>query len=289
MTIQQMRYYAMVGQLQNITQAASRLHVAQSTLSQAMQLLERETGMNLFHHEGRRIILTPDGRRLYARVCRMLLHVDHFEDDVREMARSRNHVRLAVPPQLATQIMPKLLGRFCLLHPEIELEIVEPGGAEAARMVQEEDVDLAVLNLDEEKQPALSYHRLGLRPICLAVWPEHLLAGRKQVTFREAAEEPLVMLNQNFFVTRKILREFGRRGLEPDVRYYSENLSTIVSLLQHHVAVGILSTQALTAQGDLHLIPFDEPQNLMTCIATKKGRQIYQDQRLLIRFLKQEG
>lgn len=58
--------------------------------------------------------------------------------------------------------------------------------------------------------------------------------------------------------------------MEPDVRYYSENLSTIVSLLQHHVAVGILSTQALTAQGDLHLIPFDEPQNLMTCIATKR-------------------
>ena len=37
MTIQQMRYFLVVCRLQNITHAAAELHIAQSTLSQAMQ------------------------------------------------------------------------------------------------------------------------------------------------------------------------------------------------------------------------------------------------------------
>ena len=286
MTIQQMRYYYVVCQLQNITRAAEQLHIAQSTLSQAMQTLERETGMNLFHHAGRNIFITQDGQNLFARVSELVQSVDHFDDAVREMARSRNHVRLALPPQLASLLLPCLLDDFGGACPQIRLEIVEPTGAEAARMVQDEEVDMAVVNLDEIKQPQLSYHRLSSKPICFAVWPGHPMAERKTVSFAEAAAQPLVLLGHGFFVTRKILREFARRGLNPQVRYYSDNLSSIISLLQHHTAAGILSSQALSAQANLQLIPFDEPQALTTCIITKKGRQIYQDQRLLIDFLK---
>lgn len=48
MTILQMRYFLTVCRLQNITHAAAELHLAQSTLSQAMQTIEEETGLNLF-------------------------------------------------------------------------------------------------------------------------------------------------------------------------------------------------------------------------------------------------
>ena len=288
MTIQQMRYYHMVCQLQNITHAAAALHIAQSTLSQSMQALEQETGMNLFHHAGRNIVITQDGQKLFARVSELLRMVDRFEDDVRELSRSRNHIRLALPPQLASQLLPVLFAAFQAAHPEIRLEIVEPMGAEAARMVWDEEVDMAIVNLDEDKHPQLSYRRLSRKPICLAVWPEHPLAKRSSISFGEVAALPLALLGQGFFVTRKRLREFQQRELVPDVRYYSENLSSIISLLQHHTMVGILSSQALSAQANLRLIPFDEPQELMTCIVTKKGRQIYRDQRLLIEFLKKQ-
>ena len=53
MTLTQMRYFYEVCQWQNITKAAEHLHVSQPTISVAMQTLEAETGLNLFHREGR--------------------------------------------------------------------------------------------------------------------------------------------------------------------------------------------------------------------------------------------
>lgn len=287
MTIQQMRYYYTVCQLQNVTRAAERLHIAQSTLSQAMQGIEAETGLNLFQHVGRNIIVTQEGQKLLAKVRELLLAVDRFDDEVAELARRRNHVRVALPPQLSTELLPVLLSDFRALHPEIEVAVTETSGAGAATLVRMEEVDFAVINMAGTKQAELSYKPIATKEICLALWDEHPFATRVSVSFADVAATPIVMLGQDFFVTRKILRAMKGAGVEPDVLYYSENLSTIVSLLQHHVAPAILSTQALAAQRGLRLIPFAEPQHLATCIVTKKGRQVYHDQKVLMDFLKE--
>ena len=60
MTILQMRYFLTVCRLQNITHAAAELHLAQSTLSQAMQTIEEETGLNLFLRSGRTIRISHE-------------------------------------------------------------------------------------------------------------------------------------------------------------------------------------------------------------------------------------
>ena len=80
MTLTQMRYFAAVCQWQNITKAAASLHVSQPTISVAMQTLETETGLNLFHREGRRLLLTHDGEHLLARVTHLLDLTDQLED-----------------------------------------------------------------------------------------------------------------------------------------------------------------------------------------------------------------
>ncbi len=286
MTIQQMRYYITVCKLQNISQAARELHIAQSTLSQSMQTLEKEIGINLFNHTGKNIFITQEGKKLFHKVNQLLQYVDRFEDEVKDLARNRNHIKAAVPPQLATQLIPAILGDFHTQHPEIRLELIEPSGAGAAELVANEEVDFAVINMDEEKHPGLTYRPISTKSICLALWPGHPWENKKSVTFEEVAQLQLVLLGQEFFITRKMLREFRERNLNPEILYFSDNLSTLVSLLHNHTAVAILSTQALSSQGNLRLIPFAEPQILTTCLVTKKGRQIYYNQRLLMDFLK---
>ena len=108
MTIQQMTYYEAVGRYQNITRAADELHIAQPTLSLAMQTLEQETGLNLLRHVGRGIVLTADGQALYAEVARMLKEVARFDSHVAELARRHQDLRLALPMQVGTVLMPLL-------------------------------------------------------------------------------------------------------------------------------------------------------------------------------------
>ena len=128
MNIQQMQYFAEVCRQENVTKAAASLHMSQSTLSLSMKNLETETGLNLFRHVGRNIQLTADGQALFQEVEKMLKQFKRFEASVKEIAKRHNHLQLAVPSQIATIILPLLLGEFFQQHPEIQLEITEPAG-----------------------------------------------------------------------------------------------------------------------------------------------------------------
>ncbi len=288
MTILQMRYFLTVCRLQNITHAAAELHLAQSTLSQAMQAIEEETGLNLFLRSGRTIRISQDGQKLAQKVTSLLREVDVFEENVREMASRHGKLSLAVPQQQASLLIPRLLNTFQNEHPEIQLDIIEPYGLEAARLVREEKADLAVVNYDGSTVPDLQYHRITSRPVKFVAWPEHPLAKRASISLKEAAQFPLVLLSEEFYVTRLLMRNFAAAHIEPDIAYFSPHLSTLYSLLRTHTAPSILFEPAVTSLDGLITIPFDTPLSLTSCIITKKSRQVSKDQRLLIKFIRQQ-
>lgn len=288
MTILQMRYFLTVCRLQNITHAAAELHLAQSTLSQAMQAIEEETGLNLFLRSGRTIRISQDGQKLAQKVTVLLREVDVFEENVREMASRHGKLSLAVPQQQASLLIPRLLNTFQNEHPEIQLDIIEPYGLEAARLVREEKADLAVVNYDGSTVPDLQYHRITSRPVKFVAWQEHPLAKRASISLKEAAQFPLVLLSEEFYVTRLLMRNFAAAHIEPDIAYFSPHLSTLYSLLRTHTAPSILFEPAVASLDGLVTVPFDKPLSLTSCIITKKSRQISKDQRLLIKFIRQQ-
>ena len=285
MTLLQMRYFLTVCRLQNITHAAAELHVAQSTLSQTMQGLEEETGLNLFLHAGRHIMISQDGQRLAQKLSRLLVQVDAVEREVEDMAHRHQRVRLAIPQQQAAFLMPRLLSEFHAAHPEIPLDIVEPYGIEAARLVRDEKADIAVVNSDEQSLPELRYRRVASHPICFTVWEGHPLAARGSISLAEAARIPLAMLSEEFYVTRCALHAMSERGLSPDVRYFSPHLSTLYSLVRHHALPAILYARALAELPGLVALPFAEDLRLTGSILTRKNRQSTRDQRLVIQFI----
>ncbi|MDD6382048.1 MAG: LysR substrate-binding domain-containing protein [Selenomonadaceae bacterium] len=285
MTLLQMRYFLAVCRYQNITHAAGELHIAQSTLSQSMQALEDETGLNLFLRTGRTIMISQAGQQLAQKLARLLQQVDQVESEIHDMALRHSKVRIAIPQQQASYLMPYLLSEFHQQHPEIQLDITEPYGLEAVRLVHDEKVDLAVINSDDSNQPDIHYRRLASRPIGFVVWEDHPLASRTSITLEEAASMPVAMLSEEFYVTRVVLRAMHQHDLTPKVRYFSPHLSTLYSLLRHHTLPAILFERSLVEMPGLVTIPFAEGLRLTGAILTKKNRQSSKDQRLVMKFI----
>src|SRR5258707_431694 len=61
MTLEQLRIFIAVAELQHVTQAAENLHLTQSAVSSAIQALESRHNVRLFDRIGRRIELTRAG------------------------------------------------------------------------------------------------------------------------------------------------------------------------------------------------------------------------------------
>ena len=61
-----MRIFLEVYRMENITQAAKRLHMTQPAVTRAIQEIERHYGVRLFDRMNRRLFVTEAGRQFYA-------------------------------------------------------------------------------------------------------------------------------------------------------------------------------------------------------------------------------
>ncbi|MFV0636679.1 LysR family transcriptional regulator [Mitsuokella sp.] len=285
MTLTQMRYFFEVCQWQNITKAAEHLHVSQPTISVAMRTMEEETGLNLFHREGRKLVMTPEGSKLFAKINHILSQIDQLEVEVQDMAQNRNHIRMALPLQIGTRFLPRILGEFRKQNPQIKLEIIETGGISALQMVEEEKLDIALTNYTTGFSQKLLYQKLYDCECCFVTYPDHPLAKRRKVSFDDFADEPLVMLDSHFFIYRMVQDLFAEYNCKPNIIHYSPYLHTIKNLVESGICSTFLARQAVLPSENLVPISLEKPFYINSGIVTKKSRQVYEDEKLLIDYL----
>ncbi len=286
MTLIQMRYFYEVCQWQNITKAAEHLHVSQPTISVAMQTLETETRLNLFQREGRKILITHDGSKLLGKVKHILDQMDQLDEEIQDMAHNRNHIRMAMPLQLGTRFLPRVLGDFRREHPEIRLDIIETGGISALHMVEDEKLDIALTNYETGFSQKLNYQKLFTCECCLVTHPDHPLASRTAVSMADFVDQPLVMLDSGFFVYRMVHDIYAKANRKPQIIHYSPYLHTIKNLVKNGLASTFLTRQAVLPEDHLVQISLQNPFYINSGIVTKKGRQVYDDERTLMAYLK---
>ena len=77
MTFLHIRYFCMVAECQSISRAAKALIVSQPALSKMIRSLEDELGVSLFLREGRKMMLTADGRFFYESAVNSLAILDN--------------------------------------------------------------------------------------------------------------------------------------------------------------------------------------------------------------------
>lgn len=287
MNIIQMRYFYEVCRLQNITKAAEYLHVSQPTISVAMQSLEAETGLNLFQRNGKRLSISKDGNILLSRVRSILEKIDDLNHEINDMAHKRNYIRVAVPPQVGMWIIPLLLGKFKDQYPQIVIEIIETGTENSFQLLKEDKLDIVVMNYTDDYREGFYYKKLGQSECCFCTYTENHLAAKAVVTIADIGNEPLVLLDASFNITHMIQIQFLDKGIRPNVIHYSPYLNTVRNLVGQKIASTFLMKYAVIEGEGIIRIPIKNPIYLNTGVVMKKGKQIYKDEQILIKFLKQ--
>src|SRR5918992_5016570 len=85
METRQLRYFVTVARTRHFGQAAERLHMAQSPLSQAIRQLESQVGATLFNRTTRRVDLTPAGESFLRDAQRILASVETAKERVQRI------------------------------------------------------------------------------------------------------------------------------------------------------------------------------------------------------------
>lgn len=118
----QLRTFLAVAQTLSFTQAARRLGVRQSTVSQHVRRLEAEAGRQLFARDTHRVDLTEDGEAMLG-FARTILQAHERAAAFFTGTRLRGRLRFGASEDFVLTRLPEILESFRREHPEVELEL----------------------------------------------------------------------------------------------------------------------------------------------------------------------
>lgn len=76
--IRQMKYFQSVVRNHSFSEAAEECHISQSAISQQVQSLEKELGVQLLQRRNRKFILTPAGEYFYKKSLVLVADYERF-------------------------------------------------------------------------------------------------------------------------------------------------------------------------------------------------------------------
>ena len=142
-----------LSRLGSMREVAEEMHTSTSNVSQQIAALAREVGTPLTEPHGRRVRLTPAGRRLADHAVTILAAVEAARLDLDPHADPAGTVRVAGFATAVRRSLLPVLHELSGTHPAVRLLVYEHEPFEAYDLLARDDVDLA-LTYDYDLAPA---------------------------------------------------------------------------------------------------------------------------------------
>jgi DNA-binding transcriptional LysR family regulator len=246
-----------LARLGSMHEVAEELSVTTSTVSQQIAALARELNSNLIEPDGRRVRLTPAGRRLAEHAVTILAAVDAARLDLNPDAEPAGTLRVA---GFATAIRRSLLPIHATMarrHPKIRMLIREQEPAESLVLLASDDIDLALV-YDYNLAPAGFQDGVDVIPMWSASWslgvPVAAPAGRHEngdaaSIFDHFRDSPWIVNSRNTADEDVVRIIASMAGFEPQIGHRADSLELVQDLIVAGMGVGLLPTDHPTAAG----------------------------------------
>ncbi|WEK02342.1 MAG: LysR family transcriptional regulator [Candidatus Sphingomonas phytovorans] len=186
-TPRQLEAFIAAAELHSFRQAAGRIHLTPSAISNLIAELEGAVGFALFDRTTRKIALTPAGRSFLPAalaVQRQIGRAAAAADDIRD--NREDVVRVAAPLVVASTLLPRLIAALSA-DSRFTIRVIDTPVVWLADRVAIGEADLAI-GPDRDVPANIVQTRLFPTPWVFWCRPDHALAKSASLTWRELAD-----------------------------------------------------------------------------------------------------
>jgi DNA-binding transcriptional LysR family regulator len=263
-------------------------------VSQQLAVLAREAGATLIEPEGRRVRLTPAGRRLADHAVTILAAMEAARADLDPSGEPAGTVRVAGFATAVRRSLVPVLAQLSAEHPAVRLRIHEHEPAEAFELLATDEVDL-VLVYDYTLAPVTFDPALRVTALWSAAWELGVpaaddTAGERAEddapgVFRRFAEAGWIVNSRNVADEQVIRTIASLAGFEPRIAHRVDSLELVQELIVAGLGVALLPADSRLA-GGVRLLALRRPEVVLRSYAvTRPGREDWAPLRLVTRLL----
>ncbi|MGH3444061.1 MAG: LysR substrate-binding domain-containing protein, partial [Nocardioidaceae bacterium] len=264
-----------LSRLGSMREVAATTGVTTSTVSQQIAALARQVGTPLVEPDGRRVRLTPAGRRLATHAVSVLAAIEAARLDLDPTAVPVGTVRIAA---FASAVRRWLLPVVRLLtdsHPDVHLLIHEHEPAEALGLLAGDDVDLA-LTYDYNLAPATFDPTLSATPLGESPWALGCPSGTRgargdaREVFAHFAGRDWIVNSRNTADDEVVRTLAAMAGFRPRIAHRADSLELVQDMVAAGLGVGLLPASTRTIPG-VSLRPLEDPGVVLRAYAVTRG------------------
>lgn len=314
MDVRRLQMLLQLSRLGSMREVAEELGATTSTVSQQIAALSREVGTALVEPHGRRVRLTPAGRRLAQHAVTILAAVEAARLDLDPDAEPAGTLRVA---GFATAVRRSLLPVAADLaagHPQVRLRIHEHEPAESLTLLASDDVDLALV-YDYNLAPVSADATVETMPLWSVPWslavphteprpeprpepcPElrpgprpgshtvHAAGGDAPAVFAAYRDRDWIVNSRNTADEDVVRTIASMAGFEPRITHHADSLELVQELIVAGLGIGMLPADQPTLPG-IRLLPLTAPHvTLRSHAVVRRGRADWPPLALVLRLL----
>ncbi|MEJ2165152.1 MAG: LysR substrate-binding domain-containing protein [Desulfobacterales bacterium] len=248
LNLNQLRIFYYAAKNLNFTAAANDLFITQPAVTFQVKSFEEYCNLKLFKNKGRNIFLTDQGKTLYEYAEKIFQYEKEIENAIDEMRElKRGVLSLGTTKTYARYFMPLVITTFHRNFPDIKIQLNEGSSAEMIYSLVDFKIEVAIIAKAIE-HTEVNFYPFSKEEMALIVAPDHPLTQKKEITFKDLAQEPFIM-KENGSGTRKLVEElFAREKCSPSVLMETSNTEFIKQLVQRGEGISFLVREAVAAE-----------------------------------------
>lgn len=238
--------------------AASKLYIAQPTVSQTILDLEREYDTLLFERHKKELKITASGQLLLSRAKEIIHMYDSLEHAMKNLNNQRP-LKIGATLTIGNTMMSGLVSLLKERCPDIDVSVYIDNTQILEHRMLHNELDLAlvegIITRKEIQTEPIFEDKLEI--ICS---PEHSLAQKSSIQLNDLSNENFI-LRERGSGTRAIFENIMATNHIPFITKWECCSSTaIIDAVRHNLGIGILSHRCVkeyAQNGEIHICPMD--------------------------------
>lgn len=256
--IQKLRYFIALAECSSFTEAAARLGISQSAVSQQMAELERLIEAPLFTRSNRQCQLTHVGKVLLKEAFFLVAKSDEALKKVQLAVKGiTGQLRIGYWGGIEKKFLPQAINDFRLANPQVDFSLHQYNCGELNNALVREDIDIGfAMNYGFDHFPELAAKTLFTDPMCIAMHRGHRLAMESFINLLDLSNEHFVTFypQADYLSHSHTLQVCTESGFLPQNLILCHDLETVLLTVESGLGVAILPSSVREVAGrGLHM------------------------------------
>lgn len=247
MNLNQLRYFISVAETGSFTKAALNHYVSQTAITQQIHSLEEIVGAKLLDRNSRPATLTPAGKVFLKEAREMLSKMDTALLRTREASTGlEGELRLGYTKGYEHSDLPKYLRSFHREYPNVRISCYrcDTDMLASGLISGEYDVIFTWDSTNIRQEEALQLRVAEHVPLRVALYANHPLAGRKELTRRDLKQENILFMSPSgtgdSFGDAYYIKLYQQAGYQPNILLRSNDMESILMMVAAEEGISIV-------------------------------------------------